>query len=389
MKWLIFDCETTTHMKGNPFSKYNRAVVFGFKSDSIGTVLIWEDESNVVERIQKIIDDHDIIVGANIKFDIHWLIRYGIKFNNNKLWDVLIYRYRELYQAKRFISLNDCCEAYGIPTKLDVVKEVYWKNGIDTDAIPRDILGEYLVRDLDCTGAVLDVQRKVRPSWFTCFRLDCVDLWSLIEMEQNGAPVNVKGVLNELEVQKGRRVELYMEIMDAISPDYDINLGSSDELSVALFGGVIYEKYKLPIGEYKSGAKIGQTRYKWFVNEHAYEGQYTPVEGSEVDKVAKDEEGNTIFKYYSTSEDNLKKVKCTKKRRKVLDNIIEVGKVDKLIQSYLNKIPAMIEEYGWEHDTLHPNFNSTITITGRLSSDKPNFQNLHPTFQKYVETRYK
>lgn len=371
MDWLIFDCETTTHMKGNPFSKYNRAVVFGFKSDKIGTVLIWEDEPDCVERIQRIIDSHDMIVGANIKFDIHWLLRYGIKFNDKMLWDVLVFRYRELYQSKRFISLNDCCEAYGIPTKLDVVKEEYWNNGIDTDAIPRDILGEYLVRDLDCTGSVLNVQRKVRPSWFTCFRLDCVDLWSLIEMEENGAPVDVEGVKHEHEVQKARRVELYMEIMDAISPGYDINLGSSDDLSVALFGGIIYEKYKLPIGQYKSGAKIGETRYKCFVNEHKYEGCYTPVKGSEVAKVATADDGTVLFKYYSTAEDNLRKIKCTKKRREILDKIIEVGKIDKLIQSYLVKIPAMIEEYGWHNNFVHPNFNSTITITGRLSSDKP------------------
>jgi DNA polymerase I-like protein with 3'-5' exonuclease and polymerase domains len=207
-------------------------------------------------------------------------------------------------------------------------------------------------------------------------------------MEENGAPVDVEGVKHEYEVQKARRVELYMEIMDAISPGYDINLGSSDDLSVALFGGIIYEKYKLPVGQYKSGAKIGETRYKWFVNEHKYEGCYTPVKGSEVAKVATAEDGTVLFKYYSTSEDNLRKIKCTKKRRETLDKIIEVGKIDKLIQSYLVKIPAMIEEYGWRNNFVHPNFNSTITITGRLSSDKPNWQNLHPTFQKYVTTRF-
>ena len=248
MRWLTFDCETTTHMKGNPLSTKNKAVVLGFKSDSIGTVLIWADDPECTKKMQEIIDSHDMLVGANIKFDIHWIERYGVDLHQMKLWDVLVYRYRECYQAKRFISLNDVCEAYGIPTKLDVVKEEYWKNGIDTDAIPRDILAEYLCRDLDCTESAARIQNSKRPTWFNCFRLDCLDLYSLVEMEKNGALINVKGVLDELEVQKGKRVLLYMDVMAAISPDYDINLNSADDLSVALFGGIVYEEYKVPVG---------------------------------------------------------------------------------------------------------------------------------------------
>ena len=107
MKVLIYDVETTTHMKGNPFSTKNKAVVFGFITYDWNRVLIWADEPDFQQKIKKIIDEHDWIVGANIKFDIHWLLRYNINVDGKKLWDVLLYRYCEVFQKQRCISYRD------------------------------------------------------------------------------------------------------------------------------------------------------------------------------------------------------------------------------------------------------------------------------------------
>jgi DNA polymerase I-like protein with 3'-5' exonuclease and polymerase domains len=387
---LFYDVETTTHMKGNPFSIYNKAVLWGFRSDEIGVVLIWQHEPDAAERIQKILEQHELLVGANIKFDIHWLLRYNISIDGMKLWDLLLFHYAELYQKKKYVSLDDCAEAYGFSKKLDVVKTQYWDKGIDTDQIPPEVLEEYLGRDLELTEQCFWHQWELRKQyeWFTTFRLDCLDLLTAIEMEQNGVLCDVEGVSVELERQKARKAGLEHAVKSVLCPNLDVNLGSGQQLSVLLYGGVITEEVRVPIGVFKSGQRIGQPRYSVLRNQYEFPQMFKPPPRSELATSKKDPEGNIVCQYYKTDIDTLRSIKCNKKSKEILEQLIEISQLEKLIGSYLEKYPRIIAEYGWKDSYIHGTFNAGVTITARLASEKPNLQNTHPVMQQYFVSRY-
>ena len=42
----------------------------------------------------------------------------------------------------------------------------------------------------------------------------------------------------------------------------------------------------------------------------------------------------------------------------------------------------------WKKDMIYGNLNQCVAVTGRLSSTKPNLQNVDPATKKYIETRY-
>lgn len=382
MNPLILDVETLTHQKGNPFSTKNKLVNVGFQCGEYSEI-IYLDEPEAVQRIQTIIDGYEWLVGFNIKFDLHWLLNIGIKFNDkHKVWDCQLYEYSKYYQRRKYISLQDTCLTYGLEGKLDVVKLEYWDKGVDTDQIPREILSDYLIQDLVSTEEVFCQQFAERdggqrPRWFTTFRRDCCDLWSVIEMERAGSLLDVKGVEVELEKQTARKVELEEQILRS-ADGVPLNLGSGDHLSCLLYGGTIVEEQRVPVGVYKTGERVGQPRYSVFKYEHVLPRLYEPAPKSELKK-----EG-----YWSTSEDNLLRIKTPKKTRGLLDAIIEVGKIDKLIGSYLVKMPKMLQEYSWEDNLLRGTYNHGVTMTGRLASDKPNLQNAPPILKKYFISRF-
>ena len=104
----------------------------------------------------------DIVVGFNIKFDLHWLANIGVDIRCIKrIWDCQIAEFLLSAQRNPYNSLNDACIKYNIPLKLDVVKTEYWDKGIDTDSIPTDVLQEYLEADLDRTERVFKIQYEL------------------------------------------------------------------------------------------------------------------------------------------------------------------------------------------------------------------------------------
>ena len=70
MNHKVLDVETTIFQKGNPFSRQNKLVLVG-----IGDYMGMEKE-----KIQEEINNTKLLVGFNIKFDLHWIKNYEINF---------------------------------------------------------------------------------------------------------------------------------------------------------------------------------------------------------------------------------------------------------------------------------------------------------------------
>ena len=115
---------------------------------------------NCTSDTQIAFDSSTLIVGFNIKFDMHWARRIGVDVNKVTIWDCQLAEFMLDYQQNRYPSMNSACEKYGMETKLDKVKDDYWNMGIDTDKVPHVVLREYLYGDLDRTEEIFKQQLK-------------------------------------------------------------------------------------------------------------------------------------------------------------------------------------------------------------------------------------
>jgi hypothetical protein len=70
----------------------------------------------------------EILVGFNIKFDLHWLRKYGINFVGKRVWDCQLVHFILTGQQDTYPSLNSVAAYYDLGSKLDVVATEYWNN---------------------------------------------------------------------------------------------------------------------------------------------------------------------------------------------------------------------------------------------------------------------
>jgi DNA polymerase I-like protein with 3'-5' exonuclease and polymerase domains len=370
MNYQVLDVETTTFAKGNPFSRRNKLIVVGI-GDYMGL-----DKTEIQSRI----DNTQLLVGFNIKFDLHHIKNYEIDFSRCAVWDCQLAAFLLSGQSTPYPSLNSVSELYGLGSKLDVVSTEYWDKGIDTDDIPQEVLYEYLQQDLLLTEQVYLHQVelfKQEPQLYKLFRLQCQDLLVLQEMEYNGMFFDT----GQAEILAKKEEERVLEIEKELQKDYEgipINFQSRDHLSAYLYGGTIVHEERMPIGVYKTGAKTGLPRYKLIEYKYDLPQLIKPPKGSELKK-----EG-----YYATDEGTLRSISCNKQARRRLDLILERSQSSKLIGTYYRGLPELIREMDWPDNTLHGTFNQCVAATGRLSSSRPNLQNFAESVDRLLGSRY-
>ena len=377
-KRLVIDVETTIRNKGNPFTASNQLVVTGVLDVDSGEVTTyWYGKR--LDDLQKKIDSATLIIGFNFKFDMHWLRRIGIIFPSTvRVWDCQLGEFILENQQIRYPSLNEASDKYGLGQKIDLIALNYWDKGIDTTEIPEDLLEEYLIQDLVLTKEVyLKQDKQFTGNLRKLFGLHCQDLVVLEDMEWNGLKFNREKAeqLAAIEEEKVREIEQQLRKGYETIP---INFDSGDHLSAYLYGGTIVETVRIPIGVYKSGAKIGQPRYKLTEFTHSLPRLIDPIKGSELKKDG----------YYATNEPTLRSLKATGDVAKRIQLLLDRAKSEKLCSTYYRGLPKLIEEMDWTDGMLHGQFNQCVATTGRLSSTKPNMQNFAGVVKLILETRF-
>jgi DNA polymerase I-like protein with 3'-5' exonuclease and polymerase domains len=373
MKRLVLDVETTINNKGNPFDKTNKLCYVGLLSESTDVLYPIEYSSDPygsnLLSIQSSIDDCELLIGFNIKFDLHWINRYGINFSSKRIWDCQLVHFILTGQTESYPSLNGVAAHYGLGTKLDVVSTEYWKNDIDTPDIPKDVLEEYLKGDLDLTYQVyLKQVEEVNAGGLPLQRLISLhnqDLLVLQEMEYNGLLYNAtksEELANELDAQI---VELDNELYQYHNCD-SFNPNSGDHLSCLLYGGSIKLSRKVPAGFYKTGARKGEVKERWEDYQVELPRLFTPPKGSELAK-----EG-----YFSTDEATLKSLKSRNQHSlKAIQTLLTRSDLEKRVSTYYRGLLKLATELNWKENKIHGQLNQCVARTGRLSSSKPNLQN--------------
>ena len=386
MNYLVIDTETTIKNKGHPFTPSNKLCVVGIKSNKIVNLCLkieYDDEpfGTELHELQEWINDADLIVFFNAKFDLHWLRRYGIYLHNKHIWDCQLAHFLITNQSHPFPGLNDVSSYYNLGQKLDVIKEEFWNKGIDTPEIPWLILTEYLYKDLDLTEQIYLKQKEEfenkYPEKKRLLSIENQDLFVLEEMEWNGIQYDVENSIKEGSLLEEEIKKDIHSLNSIVGYDF-INWNSGDDLSAVLYGGKIGLTSKISDGVFKTGKRAGLEKFKNVYTEVILPRLVTPTKGSELKK-----EG-----FWETNKKTLQSLKAKGKAKKILDIVLNLSKKEKELGTYLYGIPNLIKEMEWEDNIIHGNLNKCVVITGRLSSTKPNMQNLSPKAKALIKSRF-
>ena len=232
MTKLVFDFETTTHNKGNPFDTRNFAVSYSVKFDNGVVYHLRHDNILFKSVLRDLIKDATLLIGVNLKFDLHWTANLGIQLPVGiRIWDCQLAEFVLSGQTHSFSSLNELAELYGFPTKLDAVAD-YWEKGVSTEDIPHEVLQEYNDYDVELTWKVYEAQQtdpRMTPELHKLILLCGLDLLVLQDMEYNGLKYDIKASEEAAE-------KLSLELLD-IDKRLDrysdgINYNSGDHLPI-------------------------------------------------------------------------------------------------------------------------------------------------------------
>lgn len=367
------DTESTIWNKGNPYDLRNFLVCYSVADDR-GCSATRIDQPGSIDNLQHLCDGSSLIVGFNFKFDAHWLIKYGVKFNT-PVWDVQLAEFIISKQKSKFPSLNQTCERYGIQLKHDVVATEYWEKGINTDEVPWEILSEYAAHDayitLQCYYKQIEL---MTPAQIMLCKMQCIDLLILREMEGNGLLYDEQ-LCNKRSMEVDDQISEIKRKLTKLYPSIPINFGSNDHLSALLYGGTITEVIKEQVGFFKTGERAGAPKFKNVEIEHHLPRLYEPLKGSELLKQG----------MFATDEATLKKLKG---KKELVNLLLELSKLEKRNGTYYKGLTKLRQEMNWPEGVLHGQFNQCVAATGRLSSSRPNLQNFDSSLQDIFITAF-
>ena len=374
---VVLDVETTTSNKGNPFDETNKLVLIQLKDKQNA----YHYCSNSFANSRLILARAFCLIGSSLKFDLHWMRRELNYIPNCPVWCLQLAEFILSNQTWKYPDLNTMGIKYNLGEKIHTIKEKYWDQGIDTDKIPIEELIEYGIQDVELSYAVFLEQVKrfstTDQHLFPLFRLQCNDLLVLQEMEWNGLIYD-----EESSLEKSKEIEFEIEKveqkLDTLLDYPEINYNSNDDLSLILYGGIKKSKTRVPTGFYKTGLKAGQVKYRLLDTTKMFPRLVTPIKGSELIK-----EG-----FYKTDEPTLRTLVPNAHTKKIITLLLERAKLEKINGTYLKGLPKLREKMHWPPNKLYSNLNQCVVITSRLSSTKPNQQNLAPLAKQFFISRY-
>ena len=382
MKAVVVDTETTTFQKGGPFCDRNKLCYLGtydgvsgrrWRLDGFGTPY-----GESIGEINDFLRAYDLLIGFNVKFDLHWIKRYGISFIGN-VWDCQLTDFIIHGQSSPLSSLESVLLRLALPPKITTIAAKYWDKGIDTPQVPQEEMELYLENDCLTEWELYQWQIKYLEDMPKLKRLiwnACQDLKLTQEMEYNG-------ILYDLEKSQelgDRKLERIGEIdreLNSIIGRNDINWNSGDQLSAVLYGGTIYingtEQYTFT---YKDGRTTEKCRS---INVPiTFNRLVEPLRNT---STAKDG-------FFFTNEGVLRKLKAVGKAKQIITFILERTKIETQVSRYLHGIPKLYKEMDWTNSLIHGQLQHAVTKTGRLASAKPNIQNLPPEALCLIKTRF-
>jgi len=383
-KYTVVDFETTVRSPisspAHPMWPDNRIVRAGVLSVDSGS--IFKRQTNISPSLVK--SDGEVndamqdvwlsgfkrllcgrMVGHNIKFDLLHALKNGWltekEVVNTRIWDTQLAEYLLSAQTSLYPSLDQCAIKYGGVVKDDRIKEM-WEAGVPTEKIPEDMLGVYLLGDLENTERVFVKQWEKAAEWnvLPLIESQMRALIGVTIMEWNGMKVD-KPYLDIQAYDLGSRIENEEKLLSSmVGPVIPLSYGewswnSPKDVSLFLFGGKYTVKEKHLVGKYKNG----KDKYKTEDVVYDFPPKHTtnPESFGSV---------KTKLGYWTVDDKVLKSVS-----NPVAKSILKLREWSKQKETYYENLKGLMFPDGF----IYPNLNQCSTKTGRLSCNKPNLQN--------------
>ena len=324
-KAVSFDTETTNI---DPLKAELVGISFSWESGK-GYYLclppIFDVTINILKEFKIIFENLEIEkIGHNLKYDIKVLGNYGISLKG-PLFDTLIAHY--LINPDMRHGMDILSESYlgYTPKPISDLIGKKGKNQGNMRDVDLTIQKEYAVEDSDITLQLKEYFEKelMKSNMMNLFKeIETPLIYVLASMESEGICLN-KEFLKSLSIDLKNDISiLETDIFKQTKENF--NIASPKQLGIILF-----EKLKLVKKPKKT--KTGQ---------------------------------------YSTSEDILSYLA---KDNKIVGDILKWRSLQKLLNTYAIALPKEINE---KTKKIHTIYNQAITSTGRLSSNRPNLQNI-------------
>lgn len=399
MKIMVLDFETS-------ISKGPHSGTFRDPHNDFYTVIYGDSESNIIvkhkekgfkrtlpEETLGMLKVTDILIGHNLQFDLSYIWHLkDIKdfiLRGGKVYDTQIGEYLISGQRHSFPSLAELQLIYlEKKIKEDRISKLFSK-GHGADEIINKRFKYHRIFSLFnkyCYGDGISTIQVFKKQVMKLKELNMLKIsqvynnymLALIETTVNGLAVDVN--ISEKILQKFKLKSIdYLQKSSAIVSEYwsderlpPFNIKSPTHKSSLLFGGKIKCKVVVDNGFYKSGkpkTKIEEQHVEItgfnldtkLTNPSGVPGRYQT--GREImDKIADSTNDPVILQY------------CELQRKAM--------NIEKMCATYLEPfINLSVDGF------IHPTYNNTATATGRLSSSKPNLQNIVSKggMEKYIK----
>ena len=335
-KEICFDTETTgtdannVEIVGMSFSfEKHTGFYVPFSTDQTET-------KNRLDKFEKLFSREDVIwIGQNIKYDLLVLKWYGIEIKG-ELFDTMLAHYVIDPEGRRSMDLLSVQYLQYEPVSIEKLIGKKGKNQGNMRDVAVETIKEYAAEDADITYQLKKEFEKLLKDnnvekVFNEVENPLVKV--LTAMEYEGVKIDFKFLeeySKQLEIEaKNFEERVYQEA------GVRFNLASPKQL-----GEVLFEKLKLDPKAKKT--KTGQ---------------------------------------YATGEDVLLKLAA---QNKIVDDILGFRELTKLKSTYVDALPAMINP---KTGRVHTSYAQAVAVTGRLSSNNPNLQNIPIRTEKGREIR--
>lgn len=379
----IIDLETSIKNRGKSAIGSNKASPFCIENqvcwtgitDSVGYVHTTRESSISIAEETK------LLVGANIKFDLLYLMRnqdFREWMRKGRIWDVQLAEYLLTGQEHLWAKLDDLAIKYGGTVKDDRLKEL-WNNDVDTENIDPDIIVPYLRSDVINTEIVfknqLSLAQELGMMPLMWAQMDA--LLATTEMEFNGMKFNKDAciadsvIIAEAVYKLGRDLEDILESSHVNPEGESANPNSAKQVSAFLFGGTVVDKVPEPVlsetGEpvvYKSGKRKGEVRTVLRSRERRVRGiGAIPNADWETSKKGVYQVNDKVLKTL---------LKNGYSYKNFILKLLRLRSMSKDLKTYFKGYSDLT----WPDGFIHPNFNHCATATGRLSHSAPNLGNV-------------
>lgn len=295
-----------------------------------------EGTKAILQQFEKLFNKEDITwVGQNLKYDMLVLKWYGYELKGN-IFDTMLAHYVIEPDGKRSMDIMSAQYLGYEPIHIDELIGKKGKNQGNMRDVALEKITDYAAEDADITLQLKQVfapMLKKKEVERVFYEVENPLVKVLTDMEFEGVKIDVD-FLKEYSLQldkEARRAEESVYQQAGLK----FNLASPKQL-----GEVLFEKLQLDPKAKKT--KTGQ---------------------------------------YATGEDVLLKLA---NQNKIVEDILSFRELTKLKSTYVDALPLMINR---KTGRVHTSYAQAVAVTGRLSSNNPNLQNIPVRTERGKEIR--